>query len=160
MNPRIDYIQEKLKLVPHLPGSYQMRNEAGIIIYVGKAKDLKNRVTSYFTGRVTGKTRELVKNIYDFTYIVTSTELESFLLEINLIKKYNPKYNILLKDDKSYPYIELVKTPYPELKVVRYLNIKKKEGSPSQLWPVVQQPVLLQVNRSLWCHSHRHRSLR
>ena len=128
MNPRIDYIQEKLKLVPHLPGSYQMRNEAGIIIYVGKAKDLKNRVTSYFTGRVTGKTRELVKNIYDFTYIVTSTELESFLLEINLIKKYNPKYNILLKDDKSYPYIELVKTPYPSLKVVRYLNIKKREG--------------------------------
>ena len=128
MNPRIDYIREKLSLVPHKPGSYQMRNEDGIIIYVGKAKDLKNRVTSYFNGRQTGKTRELVKNIYDFTYIVTSSELESFLLEINLIKKYNPKYNILLKDDKSYPYIELVKTPYPELKVVRYLNIKKKDG--------------------------------
>jgi len=128
MDSRIDFIKEKLNLVPHLPGSYQMRNEDGIIIYVGKAKDLKNRVSSYFTGRVTGKTRELVKNIYDFTYIVTSSELESFLLEINLIKKYNPKYNILLKDDKSYPYIELVKNPYPSLKVVRYLNIKKREG--------------------------------
>ena len=128
MNPRIDYIKEKLALVPHKPGSYQYRDSNGVIIYVGKAKDLKNRMSSYFNGRQTGKTLELVKNIYDFTFIVTSSELESFLLEINLIKKYNPKYNILLKDDKSYPYIELVKTPYPELKVVRYLNIKKREG--------------------------------
>ena len=128
MNPRIDYIKEKLALVPHKPGSYQYRDSNGVIIYVGKAKDLKNRMSSYFNGRQTGKTLELVKNIYDFTYIVTSSELESFLLEINLIKKYNPKYNILLKDDKSYPYIELIKTPYPELKVVRYLNIKKRDG--------------------------------
>ncbi|MBQ7241041.1 MAG: excinuclease ABC subunit UvrC [Bacilli bacterium] len=128
MNPRLDYLKEKLSLVPHKPGSYQYRDSNGVIIYVGKAKDLKNRMTSYFNGRQTGKTAELVKNIYDFTFIVTSSELESFLLEINLIKKYNPKYNILLKDDKSYPYIELVKAPYPELKVVRYLNIKKREG--------------------------------
>ncbi len=128
MNPRIDFIREKLALVPHKPGSYQYRDSNGVIIYVGKAKDLKNRMSSYFNGRQTGKTAELVKNIYDFTFIVTSSELESFLLEINLIKKYNPKYNILLKDDKSYPYIELIKTPYPELKVVRYLNIKKREG--------------------------------
>ena len=128
MNPRLDYLKEKLSLVPHKPGSYQYRDSNGVIIYVGKAKDLKNRMTSYFNGKQNGKTAELVKNIYDFTFIVTSSELESFLLEINLIKKYNPKYNILLKDDKSYPYIELVKTPYPELKVVRYLNIKKREG--------------------------------
>jgi len=128
MNPRLDYLKEKLTLVPHKPGSYQYRDSNGVIIYVGKAKDLKNRMTSYFNGKQNGKTQELVKNIYDFTFIVTSSELESFLLEINLIKKYNPKYNILLKDDKSYPYIELVKTPYPELKVVRYLNIKKREG--------------------------------
>ena len=128
MNPRLDYLKEKLALVPHKPGSYQYRDSNGVIIYVGKAKDLKNRMTSYFNGKQNGKTQELVKNIYDFTFIVTSSELESFLLEINLIKKYNPKYNILLKDDKSYPYIELVKTPYPELKVVRYLNIKKREG--------------------------------
>ena len=93
--------KDKLSLVPHLPGSYQMKDKNGVIIYVGKAKDLKNRLTSYFTGRVTGKTAKLVSEIDDFEYIVTSTELESFILELNLIKKYDPKYNILLKDDKS-----------------------------------------------------------
>lgn len=121
--------KEKLSLVPHLPGSYQMKDKNGVIIYVGKAKDLKNRLSSYFTGRVTGKTAKLVSEIDDFEYIVTSTELESFILEINLIKKYDPKYNILLKDDKSYPYIEYTKKPYPTLKVVRYLNIKKKNNN-------------------------------
>ena len=124
----MDKIKPKLELLPHLPGSYQMRDINGTIIYVGKAKDLKNRVTSYFTGRVTGKTAKLVENIDDFTYIVTSSELESFLLEINLIKKYDPKYNILLRDDKSYPYIEYKRNPYPEVKIVRYLNVKKKDS--------------------------------
>ncbi len=123
-----DNIREKLKLVPHLPGSYQMKDINGTIIYVGKAKDLKKRVSSYFTGRVEGKTKKLVENIEDFQYIVTSSELESFLLEINLIKKYDPKYNILLRDDKSYPYIEYSRYPYPSVKVVRYLSIKKKQG--------------------------------
>lgn len=117
--------KEKLRLVPHLPGSYQMKDKNGTIIYVGKAKDLKNRLSSYFTGRVTGKTAKLVSEIADFEYIVTNSELESFILEINLIKKYDPKYNILLKDDKSYPYIEYTRHPYPTVKVVRYLNIKK-----------------------------------
>jgi excinuclease ABC subunit C len=120
--------KEKLSLVPHLPGSYQMKDKDGVIIYVGKAKDLKNRLSSYFTGRVTGKTKKLVSEINDFEYIVTNSELESFILEINLIKKYDPKYNILLRDDKSYPYIEYKREPYPTLKVVRYLNIKKKSG--------------------------------
>ena len=124
----MDKVKPKLELLPHLPGSYQMRDINGTIIYVGKAKDLKNRVTSYFTGRVTGKTAKLVENIDDFTYIVTSSEFESFLLEINLIKKYDPKYNILLRDDKSYPYIEYKKNPYPEVKVVRYLQVKKKDS--------------------------------
>ena len=124
----MDKIKPKLELLPHLPGSYQMRDINGTIIYVGKAKDLKNRVTSYFTGRVTGKTAKLVENIDDFTYIVTSSELESFLLEINLIKKYDPKYNILLRDDKSYPYIEYKRDPYPEVKIVRYLQVKKKDS--------------------------------
>lgn len=124
----MDKIKPKLELLPHLPGSYQMRDINGTIIYVGKAKDLKNRVTSYFTGRVTGKTAKLVENIDDFTYIVTSSELESFLLEINLIKKYDPKYNILLRDDKSYPYIEYKRNPYPEVKIVRYLQVKKKDS--------------------------------
>ena len=121
-------IRPKLELLPHKPGSYQMRDINNNIIYVGKAKDLKNRVSSYFTGRVTGKTKKLVENIDDFTYIVTSSELESFLLEINLIKQYDPKYNILLRDDKSYPYIQYTRKPYPTLKVVRYLNIRKKDS--------------------------------
>ena len=121
-------VKPKLELLPHKPGSYQMRDINNNIIYVGKAKDLKNRVSSYFTGRVTGKTKKLVENIDDFTYIVTSSELESFLLEINLIKQYDPKYNILLRDDKSYPYIQYTRKPYPTLKVVRYLNIRKKDS--------------------------------
>ena len=121
-------IREKLNLVPHLPGSYQMKNKDGVIIYVGKAKDLKNRLSSYFNGRVTGKTAKLVSEIADFEYIVTNSELESFILEINLIKKYDPKYNILLKDDKSYPYIEYSRKPYPKVKVVRYLHVKKDKN--------------------------------
>ena len=97
--------KEKLANTPELPGSYQMKDKDGIIIYVGKAKNLKKRLKSYFTRSVTGKTKVLVSNIHDFEYIVTSSELESLILEITLIKKYNPKYNVLLKDDKSYPYI-------------------------------------------------------
>ena len=118
-------MDEDLKLVPHKPGSYQMYNSDDIVIYVGKAKDLKKRLSSYFRGNVTGKTKKMVSEIAYFKYIVTSTETEAFILELNLIKKYDPKYNILLKDDKSYPYIEYIKKPYPRLKIVRYLNVKK-----------------------------------
>ena len=121
--------KEKLALVPHKPGSYQMKDKDGVIIYVGKAKDLKNRLKSYFTGSHSGKTKMLVDNIADFEYIVTSSELESLILEITLIKKYNPKYNILLKDDKSYPYIELSNDLYPTLKVVRNTKKKKNKGN-------------------------------
>ncbi len=120
-------LEDKLKLIPHLPGSYQMKNKDGVIIYVGKAKDLYKRVNSYFKGTVTGKTRKMVSEIDDFTYIVTNTETEAFIAEINLIKEYNPKYNILLKDDKSYPYIEYISKPYPKVKVSRYLNIKRRD---------------------------------
>ena len=116
--------KEELSLVPHLPGSYQMYNKDNVIIYVGKAKDLKNRLTSYFVGKNTGKTEIMVNEVDHFEYIVTNSELEAFILELNLIKKYDPRYNILLKDDKSYPYIEYSRKPYPSLKVVRYLNIK------------------------------------
>jgi len=119
--------KEKLKLIPHLPGSYQMKNSDGVIIYVGKAKDLNKRVNSYFNRPHTGKTEKMVSEIADFEYIVASSELEAFLLEFNLIKHYDPKYNILLKDDKSYPYIEYINKPYPRLQVSRYLNIKKKD---------------------------------
>ena len=117
--------KDELKLVPHLPGSYQMYNKDNVIIYVGKAKDLRVRLSSYFNGRVTGKTKVMVSEVDRFEYIVTNSELEAFILELILIKKYDPRYNILLKDDKSYPYIEYVRKPYPSLKVVRYLNIKK-----------------------------------
>ncbi len=120
--------KEELNLVPHLPGSYQMYNKDNIVIYVGKAKDLRNRLSSYFNGKTTGKTAIMVSEIDHFEYIVTNNELEAFILELNLIKKYDPRYNILLKDDKSYPYIEYTRTPYPSLKVVRYLNIKNHKN--------------------------------
>ncbi|MBQ8891504.1 MAG: excinuclease ABC subunit UvrC [Bacilli bacterium] len=141
--------KEKLSLVPSLPGSYQMKDRDGIIIYVGKAKNLKRRLKSYFTGRVTGKTKKLVSEIVDFEYIVTDSELESLILEITLIKKYNPKYNILLKDDKSYPYIEFTKDLYPILKVVRNTKNKKNKNNLYGPFPNVgaARRVVLMLNR-------------
>ena len=120
--------KEKLALVPHEPGSYQMKDKNGTIIYVGKAKDLHKRVSSYFNRVHTGKTAKMVSLIDDFQYVVASSELEAFIIEINLIKEFKPKYNIMLMDDKSYPYIEYISNPYPKLKVSRYLNIRKKDG--------------------------------
>ncbi len=121
------YIKQKLSLLPRKPGCYLMKDNTGKIIYVGKAKILKNRVSSYFIGEKVGKTRALVSNIVDFEYIVTESEKEAFLLEINLIKKYDPKYNIIFRDDKSYPYIMLTTSPYPKLEVVRPKNKKRKD---------------------------------
>lgn len=121
-------IKEKLSLVPNLPGCYLMKNINGVVIYVGKAKKLKNRLSSYFRGTHTGKTAKLVSEIVDFEYIVVGSETESLILEINLIKKYDPKYNILLRDDKSYPYIELTNEEVPRLLIVRNLNRKKNKG--------------------------------
>ena len=120
-------IKEKLSLVPNLPGCYQMKNKDGMIIYVGKAKKLKNRLSSYFRGKHTGKTAKLVSEIVDFDYVVVGSEKESLILELNLIKKYDPKYNILLRDDKSYPYIELTNEKVPKLSVVRNINFKKNQ---------------------------------
>ncbi len=119
--------KEKLSLVPNEPGCYQMRNNENQIIYVGKAKNLHKRLSSYFNRTHTGKTAKMVSEIKDFTYIVANSELEAFIIEINLIKELDPKYNIMLTDDKSYPYIEYTKTPYPQLKVVRYTKIKKHQ---------------------------------
>lgn len=123
----MDKIKKLLEIVPHLPGSYQMKNDKGVVIYVGKAKDLNKRLHSYFNGRVTGKTKIMVSEVDTFEYIVTNSEVEAFLTEINLIKHYDPKYNILLRDDKTYPYIEYISKPYPKLKVSRYLNVKKSD---------------------------------
>ena len=121
-------IKEKLSLVPNKPGCYLMKNKDGVIIYVGKAKKLKNRLSSYFRGTHTGKTAKLVSEIADFEYVIVGSETESLILEINLIKKYDPKYNILLRDDKSYPYIELTDEEVPRLQVVRNLNRKKNQN--------------------------------
>lgn len=125
-------IEEKLKLLPDSPGSYQMRDENGTIIYVGKAKNLKNRVRSYFHGAHNAKTTRLVSEIRDFTYIITSSELEAFVLEINLIKEYNPKYNIALTDDKTYPYVALTNELHPRLIVTRN---KRKKGEARYFGP-------------------------
>ena len=122
------HIKNKLSLLPRKPGCYLMKDKTNTIIYVGKAKVLKNRVSSYFNSEKTGKTKALVSNIVDFEYIVTETEKEAFLLEINLIKKYDPKYNIIFRDDKSYPYIMLTTSPYPKLEVVRPKKKIKKNA--------------------------------
>ena len=120
-------IKEKLKLVPDLPGCYLMKDQFNTIIYVGKAKNLKRRVSSYFVGAHNAKTTLLVSEICDFEYIVTDSEVESLILEMNLIKNHLPKYNIKLVDDASYPYILLTNEKYPRLLVVRE-KINKKKG--------------------------------
>jgi excinuclease ABC subunit C len=121
-----DIIKQKLTLLPDQPGCYLMKDRQGTIIYVGKAKILKNRVRSYFTGSHDGKTLRLVNEIEDFEYIVTSSNIEALLLEINLIKKHDPKYNIMLKDDKSYPFIKLTAERHPKLIITR--KVKKDKG--------------------------------
>lgn len=121
-----DTIKNKLTLLPEQPGCYLMKDRQGTIIYVGKAKILKNRVRSYFTGSHDGKTLRLVNEIEDFEYIVTSSNIEALVLEINLIKKHDPKYNIMLKDDKSYPFIKLTTERHPRLITTR--KVKKDKG--------------------------------
>lgn len=112
-------LKEKLSLLPEQPGCYLMKNNEGTIIYVGKAKILKNRVRSYFTGSHDGKTQRLVSEIEDFEYIVTSSPMEALLLECNLIKQHDPRYNVMLKDDKTYPYIKITGKQHPRLEVTR-----------------------------------------
>lgn len=112
-------IRNKLALLPDLPGCYLMKNADGKIIYVGKAKVLKNRVRSYFTGSHNGKTQRLVADIRDFEYIVTGSNIEALILECNLIKMHQPKYNVLLKDDKTFPYIKITNEAHPRLEVTR-----------------------------------------
>ena len=121
----MDYIKQKLALLPDKPGCYLMKNKDGVIIYVGKAKKLKRRVSSYFNRAHTGKTAKLVSEITDFEFIEVESEIESLILEQNLIKENNPKYNILLRDDKSYPYIELTNEEIPRLLIVRHIHKKK-----------------------------------
>ncbi|CAM3455128.1 excinuclease ABC subunit UvrC [Aeromicrobium ponti] len=131
-----DNIRNKLMLLPAQPGCYLMKDRQGTIIYVGKAKILKNRVRSYFTGSHDGKTLRLVNEIEDFEYIVTSSDMEALILEMNLIKKYDPKYNVMLKDDKSYPFIKLTAERHPRLITTR--KVKKDKGKYFGPYPNVQ----------------------
>lgn len=117
MNDRLPFLRDKSNHLPLSPGVYLMKDRSGVIIYVGKAKALKNRVTSYFhhNSQHNEKTLKLVDNIYDFDFICTKTELDALVLECSLIKLHQPKYNILLKDDKGYNYIKVSREPYPRI---------------------------------------------
>ncbi len=128
MNDRLGYLRDKSNKLSLSPGVYLMKDKTGKIIYVGKAKALKNRVTTYFHALEShnAKTRKLVDNIYDFDFIVTSCELDALVLECSLIKQYDPKYNILLKDDKGYNYIKITKEPYPRISYA--LNCKDEKA--------------------------------
>ncbi len=121
-----DLIKNKLSLLPSSPGCYLMKNKEGTVIYVGKAKKLKNRVHSYFVGVHNYKTTKLVSEIVDFDYIVTDSEKEALLLEINLIKDYSPQYNIMFMDNTYYPYIQMTNETHPRLRIVR--NAKEKKA--------------------------------
>ncbi|TCM97989.1 excinuclease ABC subunit C [Paenibacillus sp. BK033] len=121
-----ELIRNKLALLPDQPGCYLMKNGEGTIIYVGKAKVLKNRVRSYFNGSHNGKTQRLVSEIRDFDYIITSSNMEALILECNLIKQYHPRYNVLLKDDKTFPYIKITNEKHPRLEVTR--RVVKDKG--------------------------------
>lgn len=121
----MNQLKEKLAILPDQPGCYLMKDRQDTVIYVGKAKVLKNRVRSYFTGSHDAKTQRLVGEIVDFEYIVTSSNIEALILELNLIKKYDPKYNVMLKDDKSYPYLKITNEEHPRLIITRQV---KKDG--------------------------------
>ncbi|WP_312642999.1 excinuclease ABC subunit UvrC [Hydrogenoanaerobacterium sp.] len=116
-NDRLPYLRDKVKKLPLDPGCYIMKDQAGIIIYIGKAKALKNRVSSYFRSveKHTDKVYKMVESVYDFEYIVTASEFEALVLECSLIKEYSPKYNILLKDDKGYFYVKISKPPWSRI---------------------------------------------
>ena len=124
MNKRI---KADIELLPSKPGVYQMIDDEGVVIYVGKAKNLKNRVSQYFLRPQNGKTFAMVSHVNHFEIIITKNEKEAFILERNLIQKYMPRYNILLKDDKRYPYIAIHKVKDPYLSIARNVNDKKCE---------------------------------
>ena len=120
-----DVLEEKIKTLPRKPGVYLMRDEKGEVIYVGKAKVLKNRVSQYFGANAVknSKTNAMVNKIADFEYIITDSEKEALILECNLIKEYQPHYNILLRDDKHYPYVRIdLKKDYPRVEIVRKVS--------------------------------------
>ena len=117
-------IKKQLEIIPNSPGSYQFYDKNGEIIYIGKAKNLKKRVSSYFLNKknISSKLAVMVPQIVDIKYIVVDTEIESLILESQLIKKHKPKYNVLLKDDKKFPYFVVTKEEYPRIIVARKAN--------------------------------------
>ena len=119
---------DQLKNLPILPGVYQFKNKDDKILYIGKAKNLKNRLRSYFQNKKnqSSKTISMMRNAHSFDWIIVKNEIEALLTEANLIKKYRPKYNVLMKDDKTYPYIQITKEPYPQVLLTRKI---KKDGS-------------------------------
>ena len=122
MRPMHEHLSGKIKNLSQKPGVYIMKDKTGKIIYIGKAKVLKNRVSQYFhdAPKDNIKTERMVSNIHDFDYIVTDTELEALVLECNLIKLHKPKYNILLKDDKNFPYLKITQNEeYPKIMLAR-----------------------------------------
>ncbi|MFB6467785.1 excinuclease ABC subunit UvrC [Cytobacillus sp. Hz8] len=129
-------LKNKLRFLPERPGCYLMKDSQGKVIYVGKAKKLKNRVRSYFMGTLDDKTTRLVKQITDFEIILTSSNLEALVLEMNLIKRYTPKYNIMLKDDKTYPYIKITSERHPQLIITR--KVTRDRGKYFGPFPNVQ----------------------
>lgn len=147
----MDKIKEKLQLLPETPGVYVMLDKDGVVIYVGKARVLKNRVRQYFqSGAKTEKVAAMVENIVDFYYIITQTEIDALALENNLIKKYKPKYNILLKDDKTYPYIQVhFKEEFPHFSVTRKLRKGGKYFGP--FMGGVRCKDLLEILSSVYC---------
>ncbi|AXF55833.1 excinuclease ABC subunit UvrC [Salicibibacter kimchii] len=119
-------LKQKSEVTPRNPGCYLMKDKHGVVIYVGKAEVLRNRVRSYFIGSHDTKTQTLVSQIEDFEYILTSSNIEALILEMNLIKKYEPKYNVMLKDDKSYPYLKITNEEHPRL--IKTRQVKKDGG--------------------------------
>ncbi|MBR2903705.1 MAG: GIY-YIG nuclease family protein, partial [Clostridia bacterium] len=147
----MDKLKEKLRLLPDNPGVYVMQDKEGVVIYVGKARVLKNRVRQYFQNTAkTEKVAAMVENIADFYYIITKTEIDALALENNLIKKYKPKYNILLKDDKTYPYIGVdLKDDFPRFFITRKLKKGGKYFGP--FMGGVRCKDLLEILTSVYC---------
>ena len=141
-NKQISYLRKKANSLTLKPGVYLMKDHTGKVIYVGKAKALKNRVTSYFRENSghNEKVRQMVLHVHDFDYIVTDSEFEALVLECNLIKQYDPKYNILLKDGKGYHYIKISEEEFPRLTAE-----KQKSGSGKYIGPYVSSYVVKQA---------------
>ena len=128
-NPRLPFLQQKTAALTTEPGVYIMKNRQGKIIYIGKAKNLRNRVTSYFRDHPdhTVKTAKMVSQVHDYDFIVTASEYEALILECSLIKQHKPPYNILLKDDKGYHYIKISQPPYARITAELHLSDYKKD---------------------------------